>query len=398
MSLLTNQSAVNGTRSFWAPLGSGGGGGSSNPTFSNVTVLQNLSASGSIVGASIIGNNTVDGTTGNFVDLNVESNVFAGYVQGQNGQFVSLGVDDSITVNNINLNTINNVPYSPGGGGGSNFEILNCSTLNAHDIVNTSTLNVNTINGSAYPPPSGGIGGSTDVTIVLSNNGTPEFFGQNRYFNTSVAVGNPQPILEIDPTGGTVGGNWIQVSPDSVGDPPILVTAQGSVIDVINANAQSVFTYIYSGAGNSIQLSGWHRIGSVTTPLLDDTMATYPFQVMDSNMLAPVTVPFGDYSNTIIVGGNQSQVCFSGFITYVSGAQSPDDFVYIANTDATGKQPVGGIVHIPEGYTTSVPISFTGLKSLSAGNTADVQHFTYQIITSNAQYAIEINNAVLVQL
>lgn len=397
MSVLSHQSAINPTTPFWAALGSGGGGGSSNPTFSNVTVLQDISASGSIVGASITANSNVDGTVGNFVDLNVQSNVFAGYVQGQTGQFVSLGVDDDITVNNINLNLINGSPYSPGGGGGSNFQILNCSTLNAQNIVNTSTINLNTINGSSYPPPSGGIGGRVDVSISLTSNGVPEYFGQNRYFNTSVAVGVTDPQLEIDP-GGTVGGNFYQISPDSVGDPPIGIYAVGNLIDVVNANAQSAMTLIFSGGGNSLLGSGWHRIGPTVTPLLDGSMVNSIFQVVDSNMAAPVTAPFGDYS-TIVVGGTQNLLTFRGVITYQSGTQSPDDYAIISITDSFGKQPVGGVVHIPQGYTTSLPFCFTGLNTLLTGNTADVKHFTYQILSgSNAEYAIDIDGATLIQL
>jgi hypothetical protein len=373
MSLLTNQSAVNSSRTFWQPFGNGGGGGgSSNPTFSNVTVLQNISASGQVSGSSMNVANNIDATTGNFVNANVQSN--------------------------LNVGTINNAPYPPGGGGGSNFVVLNCSTLNALNSINTSTINLNTINGSAYPPPSGGIGGRTDLEFTLTSNSVPQYIGQNRYFNLNVSTTVTDPIASIDP-GGTVGGNWVQISHNDVGSPPVPIYAQGNPIDIVNGNAQSVQTLIYSGAGNSLQqTSGWHRIGSLVTPILDDTMVAYPLQVSDSNMALPNTISMGDYQVNVL-GGNQNLISLTGGITYQSGAQSTDDFVFVAVTDAAGKQPVGGFVHIPNGYTTTVPFSFTGLNSLTTGFSSDCRHLTYQILAgSNALYAVEVTNACLVQL
>jgi hypothetical protein len=85
---------------------------------------------------------------------------------------------NQISTNNINVNTINNAPYPPGGGGGIP-STLNASTINFNGGLNnvgsapiitnqitTNNINVNTINNAPYPP--GGGGGSIPSTLNAS--------------------------------------------------------------------------------------------------------------------------------------------------------------------------------------------------------------------------------------
>jgi hypothetical protein len=243
-----------------------------------------------------------------------------------------------------------------------------------------------------------GVGATVDVNATIDQDGVPQYFGQNQYFNVAVEAGINNPMFSLAPDGGSVGGSYVMMSPTSTGNLPVPILSFGSGVSVMNPAELRPHLYVYkgTGAGPSILASGWNRIGSCYTPILDPASG---ISITDSNTLG---FSLSNLAPTVVaqaMGGTPNRLTAGGTFEFISGVFSTNDQIFVGLSDVSGNYTVGNWFPM-NNLNLPIPFTLSGLAPI----TSNYQIVNYDTVKyyinsdANAVYNIQILNASLEQL